>query len=420
MDIRESELMGMNALKLADEYNAKKAFKYFNEVYTTGKPLTWIDGEIIRKDGSKRNLEASASLRRDLTGQPIGFRGIIRDVTEHRQAEELYKTLAEKSMAGVYVVQDGKFCFINSNAASYAGYTREELLDQEVGLLVSPEDSEKVRQNAKAMLRGEMSSPYEYRIITKQGETRWIMETVTSILYGGRPAILGNSMDITEQKRAEEALREREQFFSGTLNDMLTFVAVLEPDGDIIFVNNTPLKIAGMNLEDIIGKKFYDTYWWEYSDEAKQTIREDIKLAASGKIISHPIQSRPPRGSYGLSSVSIQYMMIQEKLNTLSLKDVTSPSASGRRRKSEAWRSVCSGRRRWRPWAPWQAASPTISTMFWALSSAMRNCSLMDVDKSSSIRPRLVNIMNGGREGCRDCAGSADPGQKRSLQQRGS
>jgi len=201
------EFVGMNALKLADDYNAKKAFKYFNEVYTTGKPHMWIDGEIIRKDGLTRNLEASVSLRRDLTGKAIGFRGIIRDVTEHREAEELYKTLAEKSMAGVYVVQDGKFCFINSNAASYAGYTREELLGQKVGILVSSEDSEKVRQNARAMLLGEMSSPYEFRVITKQGETRWIMETVTSILYEGRRAILGNSMDITGHKKMQEEIR---------------------------------------------------------------------------------------------------------------------------------------------------------------------------------------------------------------------
>jgi diguanylate cyclase (GGDEF)-like protein/PAS domain S-box-containing protein len=110
-------------------------------------------------------------------------------------------------MAGVYVVQDGKFCFINSNAASYAGYTREELLDQKVGLLVSPEDSEKVRQNAKAMLLGELRSPYEYKITTKQGETRWIMESVTSILYEGRPAVLGNSMDITDHKKMEEEIK---------------------------------------------------------------------------------------------------------------------------------------------------------------------------------------------------------------------
>ena len=82
------ELMGMNALKLADEDNAKKAYKYFNEVYTTGKPLTWLDGEIIRKDGSKRNVEGSVSLILDLTEQPIGFRGIIRDVTDRKHMED--------------------------------------------------------------------------------------------------------------------------------------------------------------------------------------------------------------------------------------------------------------------------------------------------------------------------------------------
>jgi len=61
------------------------------------------------------------------------FSGIIyvtdRSRIAIRQSEELYKALAEKSIAGVYVVQDGKFRFINSNAASYAGYTREEVLD---------------------------------------------------------------------------------------------------------------------------------------------------------------------------------------------------------------------------------------------------------------------------------------------------
>ena len=145
----------------------------------------------------------------------IIFFSVILYLTERsnaaiRQSEELYKALTEKSITGVYVVQDGKFRFINSNAASYAGYRREELLGREASLLVIPEDMGKVKQNARAMLRCETSSPYEFRIITKQGETRWIMETVTSILHEGRPAILGNSMDITESKQADEALRERD------------------------------------------------------------------------------------------------------------------------------------------------------------------------------------------------------------------
>jgi diguanylate cyclase (GGDEF)-like protein/PAS domain S-box-containing protein len=105
------------------------------------------------------------------------------------------------------VVQDGKFRFINSNAASYAGYKREELVNQKVDQVVHPQDREKVRQDARAMLRGELITPYEFRIITKQGQTRWIMETVTHISYEGKRAILGNSMDITDRKQMEEQIR---------------------------------------------------------------------------------------------------------------------------------------------------------------------------------------------------------------------
>lgn len=138
-----------------------------------------------------------------------------------RRSEEPYKVLAEKSIAGVYVVQDGKFRFINSNAAAYAGYTWEELLGCDVSMLVSPEDREKVRQNARAMLLGKESFPYEFRIITKQGETRWIMETVTSILYEGRQAILGSSMNITEQKKSEDELRKAYKSLQDAKNQLV-------------------------------------------------------------------------------------------------------------------------------------------------------------------------------------------------------
>jgi len=60
------------------------------------------------------------------------------------------------------------------------------------------------------MLRGERNSPYVFRIRTKQGETRWVMETVTPFFFNGRPALLGNSMNITDRMEAEERLRESE------------------------------------------------------------------------------------------------------------------------------------------------------------------------------------------------------------------
>ena len=74
--------MGMNYRQYTDKENSKELFKAFNKVYNTGEPTEGFDWQIIRKDGTKRYVEASISLRKDSSGKPIGFRGIARDVTE--------------------------------------------------------------------------------------------------------------------------------------------------------------------------------------------------------------------------------------------------------------------------------------------------------------------------------------------------
>ena len=253
-----NEFMGMNAIKLADEENAKKAYKYFNNVYTTGTPITWIDGEIIRKDGSKRKVEASASLIRDLTGQPIGFSGIVRDVTEHRQVEEIYKTLAESSLAAVFIVQDGKFVFINTSAITSVGYTAEELIGQGSDMIVYPADREIVRIKSREMLAGKSNQAFEFRIVAKQKEMRWISQTVTPIQYKGKPAILGNAIDVTELKLAEEALRESEQ----RLHDIIDFLPdatyAIDRERRVIAWNRAIEAMTGIKASDILGKGDYE------------------------------------------------------------------------------------------------------------------------------------------------------------------
>jgi PAS domain S-box-containing protein len=81
-------LMGMNNQQYADKEVAKKVFRAFNRVYKTGKPGREFDWEIVRKDGTKRYIETSVSLRKDASGEPIGFRGITRDITDRKRIEE--------------------------------------------------------------------------------------------------------------------------------------------------------------------------------------------------------------------------------------------------------------------------------------------------------------------------------------------
>lgn len=177
-----------------------------------------------------------------------------------RESEQIYRMILEKSFAGIYVVQDGIFRAVNPNAASYAGYTIGELIGKKSDSILHPEDRRKVKEDARDMLRGKRQSPYDFRILTKQGEIRWIMEMVTSIYNEGRPAILGNSMDITELKLAEEKLRQSENFYRAIFENTGMATIIIEEDTVISLINTEFEKISGYSRKEWENKKSWTEF----------------------------------------------------------------------------------------------------------------------------------------------------------------
>lgn len=127
---------------------------------------------------------------------------------QQRQEGELFRIFRASSPIGLFIIQNGKFQFVNDEFHRLIGRSAEKLIGTSSMKLVLPEDRDMVRENAIKMLRGERSSPYKYRIIDKDDQTRWMLEGVASIKYQGRRAVLGHSMDITERERAEGKLQE--------------------------------------------------------------------------------------------------------------------------------------------------------------------------------------------------------------------
>jgi polar amino acid transport system substrate-binding protein len=110
----KEELMGMNNRRFMTEEAARKMFQVSNEVYRTGEPANPFDWEMIRKDGTKKFIEASVSPVQDSKGQPIGFRGIARDVTDRKQIEEQAKIHQQQLM------QAGKMVALGTLVSSVA------------------------------------------------------------------------------------------------------------------------------------------------------------------------------------------------------------------------------------------------------------------------------------------------------------
>ena len=100
----KDELRGMNYRQFTDEETAKQGYDVFNKVYTTGRADKGFDWKIIRKDGTRRSVEVSVSLRREAEGKPTGFRGIVRDISEkmgiHAQLQHARKMEAIGTLAG--------------------------------------------------------------------------------------------------------------------------------------------------------------------------------------------------------------------------------------------------------------------------------------------------------------------------------
>ena len=181
-------------------------------------------------------------------------------------AGAVYRTFAEKSFAFMYLVQEGRFRFVNSVTAACTGYKPSELLGCKSDIIVHPDDRERVRINARSMLQGKIVPPYEFRIITKSGETRSIVETVTPIVLDGNRAILGNSLDITEYRRTQEALQESEQRLMEIIDFLPDATLVIDREGKIIAWNKAIEEMTGFRADEMLGKGNYESAIAFYGD----------------------------------------------------------------------------------------------------------------------------------------------------------
>ena len=167
--------------------------------------------KIRRKDGAVIDCAVTMTQYRSADGTLLGEEGIIHDITERKRAEDLFRTLAQSSPVAMYLLQDGKFAFVNSQFERVTGYSADEILGRDFMMLVNPEDRSKVRDSSVKMLKAKTPEPYEYRATSKTGGDAWIMGSLASIEYEGRPATVGTFIDITDRKEAEEALRHSEE-----------------------------------------------------------------------------------------------------------------------------------------------------------------------------------------------------------------
>ncbi|MBU4234434.1 MAG: PAS domain S-box protein, partial [Proteobacteria bacterium] len=154
---------------------------------------------------------------------------VLRDIDRRKQAENAlkesearYRVVTEGSLAGVYVIQDERFAYVNSIMAQIFGYQPEEIMAGTVSIrdLIDPDDLPLVRSKIRRRLSGELEAAhYTFRGLHRDGAVIHCESFGRAVEYQGRPAIVGTLLDITERQKTQEALEKSKTHYQALFED---------------------------------------------------------------------------------------------------------------------------------------------------------------------------------------------------------
>jgi PAS domain S-box-containing protein len=272
------------------KYNLARTI-VMNDEYKNEKRLIRADNHIIW-------IESEAEVTRDSEGNAVEIFGFVHDITERKQRErdlekneKLLSTLFHGAGIGIAMVEKNTKLFrVNARLCSILGYTEEELTKLSFEDITYPEDIEKDLKHFQNLAAGAIDVyEIEKRYITKSGSIIWGLLTVSAVRDENNNFChaVGMIQDITRRKKTEQELAESERRFRAIFNSAYQFVGLLTPEGNLIEANDTALRFVGLNPEDVIGKPFWATRWWETSEADQEKLKDSIKKAAAGEFIRY-------------------------------------------------------------------------------------------------------------------------------------
>ncbi len=207
----EKELLSLTFQQITHPEDLETDLNYLQQTLNGEIDYYRMEKRYIHKSGNIVWIRLNVSIIRDENDHPLHFVSQIEDVTARKESDMKFRNLVEKSLVGVYIIQNGKFAYVNPYIIKESGYTEEELTGMPLEYFVFKEDLEVMYRNMLARLTGQLDSVrYELRARMKNGQMLWLEMFGTSTVYQGSTAIIGTLIDITEQKAVYNELKKSE------------------------------------------------------------------------------------------------------------------------------------------------------------------------------------------------------------------
>ena len=225
--------------------------------------------------------------------------------SQHDDLSNLANSIISNAGVGIYIVQRGKFAYVSNLYKKLTGYSDKKLIGTYSLNYIHPDDREMVREEAIKRLKGEKIEPYEYRFVNKNNEIMVILEMITSVMYKGERATLGSFMDITERKRAEEALRHSEGKYHTILENIHEGYFEIDLEGRLTFLNDSICRIIGYSKEELMGMDYGQLIDKEESQRVYQEYNEVYTTGKRSDAFSWQIIRRDRKRIYVEGSISL-------------------------------------------------------------------------------------------------------------------
>lgn len=186
------------------------------------------------------------------------------------ESESRFKALTEVALTSIIIIRENKFIYTNPYVKQLTGYNSDELLEMNFWDLVHPEHKEMVKQRGIARQKGEeVPSSYEFRIVTKDGTSKWVQTSAVLTELDGKKCILAVVYDITERKSAEEILRQSEEKFRAVADSTPAQIVIYQGD-KFVYVNSFSETITGYTRQELLKMNFWELVHPDYTEITKQ------------------------------------------------------------------------------------------------------------------------------------------------------
>jgi len=264
------ELLGTVFIDILSPEYHKFALDGFRRGIAGDKTPTY-EMEIVAKE-NMIPIEVNATTLWNDEGQAIGRIGVARDITVRKQvesalreSEEKFRVLAKSTPTAIMLYQDDCWVYANPAAETISGYSEAELKTMNFWDIVHPDYQDLIQVRGNSRQKGlPAESRYEFKILSKEGKEIWVDLSGAETMINGRLAGIISVMDITERRKAEQAILESEQKYRTILDSIEDGYFEIDLAGSMVFNNKQLRSLSGYTREELSGINYqnYTTPEW--------------------------------------------------------------------------------------------------------------------------------------------------------------